>query len=188
MKKIFLALLLLVVLATFLDSCKKNPNDPLISFRTRKARVVGEWKAETGSLTFGDDINQTKYSVNGSTYTAYDDWGGSATGSAVVTYTFEKDGKFSCHINFGGFIVSREGQWNFTGGVGENKKNDVIVIHLTSEASGTNAYTFDGNDSDYTYDIEELRHKKLIIKHSDKTYFPDGTWTNYSEYMTLVPR
>jgi len=43
-KYLSIVLLISVVLGTFtLSSCKKGPNDPFISLRSRKARMVGDW-------------------------------------------------------------------------------------------------------------------------------------------------
>ena len=54
----------LFILATFiLVGCKKGENDPLISLKTRKSRLSGEWK-----MSFAEySINDTTYSYDGTT-------------------------------------------------------------------------------------------------------------------------
>ena len=52
MKKSLLALVAISVVASgTLSSCKKGENDPFLSLRTRKARLVSDWKLKDGHAT-----------------------------------------------------------------------------------------------------------------------------------------
>lgn len=56
-KYLSIILLISVVLGTFtLNSCKKGPNDPFLSLRSRKARMVGDWTIQKYSYE-RTDIN-----------------------------------------------------------------------------------------------------------------------------------
>jgi hypothetical protein len=47
----FYYLLVFGLLFLFPAACKKGENDPLISLRTRKDRVAGDWRLTGGSAT-----------------------------------------------------------------------------------------------------------------------------------------
>ena len=62
MKKITLIAAILFS-CIFLDSCKKYPEGPMLSFRTRTARVANTWKV--GSCTInGTDFTSTYTNMN----------------------------------------------------------------------------------------------------------------------------
>jgi hypothetical protein len=44
MKKVFLVMLAALIVIPAFQSCKKGENDPAISFRSRDARLIGNWK------------------------------------------------------------------------------------------------------------------------------------------------
>jgi len=49
--------ILISLLSVFVFSeCKKGEEDPLISLRTRKARVVGKWKIKSGTVKHAGDF------------------------------------------------------------------------------------------------------------------------------------
>lgn len=122
MKKLtnVLAVLSFAVLITpALESCKKGEEDPGLSLRSRKARLVGEWKVsnytETTTYTQNSSTfigpSTTSSSSNGTLKVDYDgenftteniinsSSGGSTNSKSVAKgdfkYTFEKDGTFT---------------------------------------------------------------------------------------------
>jgi hypothetical protein len=80
-------LLLTGLLFSTLQSCKKYPEDPLISFRTRTERVSNRWQVEN-------------YKINGADYTST---------LSDYTETFTNDGNYS--YNWGS--LGGSGTWSF---------------------------------------------------------------------------
>jgi hypothetical protein len=111
MKLIIKTVLILIVVGTGFISCKKGKHDPLLSLRSRGARMVGKWTLESvdgtttqnftstssGSTQISSIGNTVKY--DGSVWTetvqnAQSDGFGSATSTTVTTvktYTMELD-------------------------------------------------------------------------------------------------
>jgi len=171
------------------NSCKKADADPSISLRSRKARVVGEWKASSGSVNFRDNGSSYGYSVTGNTANYYiSGIPASYNETANVTFTFEKDGTCEGAINLGGYLRSFEGDWDFTSGIGEKKSKTQVVIHITRFTNSNGSYVYSGNFYDITYDLEELRHKLMRITYNQKETYPNGDQYEYSESWELEPR
>ncbi|MEI6022118.1 MAG: DUF5004 domain-containing protein [Bacteroidota bacterium] len=57
-KTILLAILATFITITLLSSCKKYVDGPMISLRTKKARVTGDWKLESATSN-GTDITSS---------------------------------------------------------------------------------------------------------------------------------
>ncbi len=91
MKTLKNILLLSLLIALFLPACKKYPDGPSISLRSRKGRLAGDWKLE-------------KFLFNGTDMTS---------SAGDVKMTIEKDGKYK--VTIGSF--SDEGTWE----LGEDK-------------------------------------------------------------------
>ena len=87
-------LALLAMLAFgLLFSCKKGENDPFISLRSRKARIVGEWKLQKGfEKTTGTYPEAIVYGETTGTKT---DDSGTRNFTYFKEYTFKKDGNYS---------------------------------------------------------------------------------------------
>ena len=150
MKKVILFLLAVILTGIGFYGCKKGPNDPTISFKSRKSRVTGDWKLTSGSETY----------ANGSTIETRNDDGDNQTvsdGSSsyidvhTLSYTMDKKGTYKTQEHREHKVVdkdiplptyttttttttddSRTGTWNFTGGIGEYKnKSQLALTELT---------------------------------------------------------
>lgn len=165
-------------------SCKKTDNDPLISLRSRKARVIGEWTAESGKIS-GDGY---VYTINGNTFIYNEQGYSQLTGAAAVSFLFEKDGKCEVVINLSSYLLRYEGYWNFTGGVGEVKNKTQIVIHFTKVKSSSGTYTYTGNRTNITFDIVECRNKKLRLSLIDEGAKDGQSIFEYRESWDLVQK
>jgi hypothetical protein len=149
MKKIILSIASLIALSIVTSSCKKGDGDAFLSLRSRKARVVGEWKAtkfeeknsssttsvsggitttssSTGEIKLEGDkftVVMTETDENGDVTTI------NASGTGTLTLKFEKDGTFSNTRNFSGSgtIASQGGSANLT---------------MTSDGSSSGTWTF----------------------------------------------
>jgi hypothetical protein len=187
MKKPLRTLMLLLVCAAAFNSCKKNPDDPGISFRTRKARVAGEWKVESGTIKYGPDGDQIVYTITGNTVKVETNCC-IGSGTSSINFSFDKKGQASSSIILSGYVSKWSGTWNFTGGIGDQKKKDQIVVTVTSTDDGSGASTYSGNQVFYTFDIDELRHKKLRMHMSYKVKDASGDDYSYYESWTLIPK
>lgn len=188
-------LLLFVVLIGTLSECKKGEDDPFISLRRRKARVVGDWKLTSGtSLSTSNSSNssstdaytytETSYSYNGTDVNN----GNTTTSSDAGVYSykikFEKDGKFSATEVQGSDFTTYSGVWNFTHGVGEYKNKEQIALTIRSYiTSGGSSGTYTGKDADFSMTIKELRNKKMVIYTDDTNSGTNSSGTNKSEIV-----
>ena len=157
MRSKILNLLILVSVLFSLSAClKKGKDDPLISLRTRKARIVGKWKLVSGVKTitsFPSFKSTTEYTNKKYTQS----YSGSAqidSGDVIYTIEFEKNGNVKEYRQLEysdrhGIV----GTWNFTGGIGDKKNKEEIVLHDPRV----------NFPSDIVYTIKELRNKKLVL-------------------------
>ncbi len=83
----------LLITGTLFQSCSKFTDGPLISLRTKKQRIVGEWKIEY-SVNLKTNV---KHSAD------YDAW----------IFSIKKDGSFTNTIYYGDTETSINGSWIF---------------------------------------------------------------------------
>jgi hypothetical protein len=174
-----------IIVPTVFTGCKKGENDPFLSLHSRKGRVAGEWKVTAGSGTSTDNSGTTSWTYDGATKTETQG-SSSSTTNVTMDYTFEKDGTFtSTEVETGTFgsqtytiTTTTEGMWNFTGGVGEVKNKEQMVMTTTkvtqvsaaggSSTSSTTSYT--GNSGNpMVFEIDELKNKEMIITWKSST-------------------
>jgi len=179
MKKIF-SVLLMLTLCIVAIQCKKGEDDPLISLRSRKARVTGDWSLTSGTMTGGyrtgnlsstSSVIMTQNAYSG-TYTYVNgSWSQTNTQAGIYKYsiTFNKDGSFTSTEIFDTDIVIVSGTWNFTDGIGDSKKREQIVLFLKSSTgiSGSTTLSYTGNKVYMTFNIKELRNKKMVLTRTE---------------------
>jgi len=124
--KLAVFILLVTLMIPIIQSCKKYPDGPMISFRTRTERVANTWKVDN-------------YKKNGTDYT-------SLMGGYTETYT--KDGNYS--YSWGNFAGT--GKWAFQNHDSEIKLNGInnqssqTLVILKLEETQFWYYYMDGND------------------------------------------
>jgi hypothetical protein len=191
LKRASKSLLLLAFATVFLSNCKKGQDDPTISLRTRKARLVGEWNFQSGNASF--TYNEAKKAPYNEYFaltstdllltTTYS--GGQPvvyTGSYKLHITFTKDGNCQLDEVFASNVARLTGTWNFVSGIGKSKNKESIVIDLDQAANGS-PYTglFCKSRMQIIYDLQELRNRRLVLKAEDKLYAnSDGNYTSHS--------
>lgn len=190
-----------VVLTTSIgfNGCKKGEDDPFLSLRSRKARVAGEWTVSESEMTQSSSGSNGVFTMNvdfdGSTVTqVVNDDGQRYTFlfSQKETYVFEKDGKYEHEqiqtYNGEKFTVNETGTWNFTGGVGEEKRKSKMLLTVSTikqtSPNGVSNYTFSGSNST-TWELTELRNKKMVAKLEATSSGPEGT-NSLSGTITLT--
>ena len=176
-----LSILLLFGGIMVLDGCKKGDNDPLISLRTRKQRLSGEWKMTEGTWSEAD----TTWTYDGTNLIK--SVSGVAGDPLEVTYEyeFETDNKFKSSVvtNFpaGWFGVgtaaftrteSIDGGWNWAGGDNDSRYkskllllSEIIQTVNSNDGSNIDATNIEGQNEGIVYDLDELRHDKMVWKY-----------------------
>lgn len=195
MKLLTKTILSSVLISVLFSTCKKGEDDPFFSLRTRKNRVVGEWKLKSGRYTI--NTQEPGYSPEGETYEfseshftyALDIPGSIYTGVAEGPYSrtikFTKDGKVNIQENIDGYYTVIDGTWDFNDGIGEAKKKQFINIHVITYNSGSGTYSYSGNQTDLTFEITELRNKKMVLYSKNSTTEPDGSQKTTTEKIEL---
>lgn len=157
--KSFRPILFLFSLVFLLGCFKKGADDPVISLRSRKARITGNWVMISGKRT----NNQGQFQSVEFTYTkdkyivvTIDPSGRRMyEGAASFNLKLNKDGSFeelkTLSLNSNNLIL--KGNWNFTGGIGSVKNKEQLLIHYEGTTSNV----------DILYNIRELRNNKLSL-------------------------
>lgn len=190
-------LILFAFIITNLASCKKGEDDPFLSVRTRKSRVVGDWTVKSGTMVYSYSNQNSSSSDNvtfsGIAYTdvsssTYNNTTTSVTNTGTFSYkiNFVKDGSFKMTQVFDGSTYITNGFWNFTSGIGKLKNKEQIVLNVTSQVDGNSGNTsvFTGNKSTMTFNIRELRNKKMVLT-SEDTSVDTGTTNSTKEEYTF---
>jgi len=179
MKKIF-AVLLMLTLCIVAIQCKKGEDDPLISLRSRKARVCGDWSLTSGTMSqssrYGNIVSSTNMIMTQYAYSGTNTYVNGSfsqttpyTGTYKYSITFDKDGSFSATEVYDGEVQITSGTWNFTDGVGDAKKREQIVLFFKSSTgiSGSTTLSYSGNKVYMTFNIKELRNKKMVLTRTE---------------------
>lgn len=186
MKKNQLVLNILICgMLLLLTNCKKGEEDPTISFKTRKARVTGDWHLKTGTTSL-TEMDKTKgYSTllqfDGSGYTRTETpIGGTPTiyiGKYSMRISFKKDGSFSLAEIINGDNLMASGTWNFTSNIGKYKNKECIVVAISAvTGGGTNGHLINKYSTEFVYQIVGLEDKEMKIECSNPIYIDaDGS-------------
>lgn len=152
------------------NSCKKGEDDPRISLRTRKARLCGEWRLVSGSMSFNSDSYAQKFEFDGSNFTEYDTYTGGYPvvykGKYVLNLNIKKDGTFALSEAAGSNALDASGTWRFNSGVGKRKSKESVIFDITTVNSGniSDKHVFNYNSSSFSYSIKGLRNKELHLE------------------------
>jgi hypothetical protein len=187
--------ILVLIAAVFIIapvSCtRKGDGDPLISLRSRKARLDGKWKIVSGKGS--TEINQTNQAwLYDGTTQIYSS--GNVT-DYVVTHNVEfgKDGRYEWKkveeipVSGGLSTIIETGTWNFKSGKDDTKRKELIVLqpeHVFPFVSGS---TF---PLERVFELHTLRNDKVVMKRSFASFNYNGydpTALVNSEEWTLEP-
>jgi len=150
MKKILAFTLLSALSISLFDSCKKGEDDPLISLRSRKARMAGEWTVSEleSSNSFTSNTN---------------DNGSSSASSSSFTNSFD------------GQNMTETGTWTFNGQSNPSEKKGTASIKYTFDKDGTytSERTEDLKEETTQQDSFGSDKTTTITKNTTKT---TGTW------------
>jgi hypothetical protein len=186
MKKVnkFLIVMLIAFMALpVLNSCKKGADDPGISLKSRKSRLVGEWTLESGTKTYvmGGTTATMTYTNTMVTIS----YGGSTdTYQYTEKVEFMKDNSFKTTIMYDGDLEVTEGYWTFMDGYDEIKNKECIVIRVNSylDPGGSTLFTGDQMPASVLR-FRKLSSKETIID-AEGTETSGGSTYSYTSTMT----
>lgn len=173
MKKYLWSIAVSFLVLLVCDSCRKGPEDPLISFRSRKNRMTGQWKIVSGYEKYirinSNSISSTTISDN----TYFKTTSGKITESGTITieYYFEKNGTYRFlrteqHDGSSDTIIAK-GLWSFLN-ANENRKNKEAIIlsqikYYLSAGAIKNHDSYATNNTGIIWTVQRLKNKSLII-------------------------
>jgi hypothetical protein len=202
---VFLFAFAIISMAVFFDACKKGPEDPFLSFRSRKARMIGEWTASKYFVNGVDQLIDVDYDSTAMTLPCAPAPTPAITYYTITTitrnnsyrYNFQRNGDFSYTFNyFDNYNVNRQID---TGKAAFNCKDD----NYDSEDSNfvnTGTWEFGGgvgaarnkeqlvlidpyNNFSTTWDIVMLKNKMIKLK---RIFINSGN-ADQVEELTLIP-
>jgi hypothetical protein len=185
-------ILLIGAVILFFSECKKGEDDPSVPLRTRKNRLVGEWRMTSGmaAYTISKVYNET-YSFDGSKVRINVTLSGNPVvylGNYLLNLKVSKNGTFQLNEIRSSSVLSAEGTWNFNTGVGEDKKKEDVIFFINKVSSGSTwNHLFNRTSANFVYKIKELRNKKLVIQSSGKIYTVEsGDYIDFSTEYTFI--
>lgn len=187
MKKLLIAV---IVLATF-AGCKKGENDPFLSFRSRDARVVGEWKVSSYAYdeasVNGNNTTTVKVAYDGSNYSSTNSNANPPVDKGTYAIMFEmlKDGtlKYTQTRTEGNSSATtvQEGNWAWM----DSRKNKSIINLSVSGDQINNNYIQGG-----TYIVDQLKNKEIVLTQAFSNSFESsgaaGTKISFKSNSTLT--
>jgi len=191
MKKVnkFLIVALIAFMAMpVLNSCKKGADDPGISLKSRKSRLVGEWTLQSGTKTYVFS-GQTATMTFTNTMVTISYGGSTFTYQYTEKAEFMKNNTFKTTVMYDGEIEVTEGYWAFMEGYDDLKNKECIVIRVKSylDPNGATLYTGDEMPAS-VWRFRKLSSKETIID-AEGTETSGGSSTySYTSTMTYTKK
>lgn len=188
--------LLFLLCIPLLFSCQKGEDDPVISLRTRKARLSGEWKvvsyqAELDGLEISYEGGEINYR-RGDTFDLSIPFTWTAVFDKEGTYHFIQTSDYPADTANEAPVAytltgEEKGIWEFTGGNNAPSKSQLLLmateIRSTRSDQGSNieVVTIDQPHQGDVYDIRELSNKDLVLTYEETVAFAFGKAVNKAE-------
>jgi hypothetical protein len=191
------ALMLLLLTAGVLVGCRKGEDDPWLTFRGRKARLVGKWSVTSGMVQRGAEfttpegnqvvgtstsrysetaVEQTNFysRVQGDvTWSQTGDFSGKVEIFRDGTYSMSVSEKFKVgdanEVNNGGTYT---GLWTLTGGnKGNNvRKREQLMLQQVSYTPVTGTGELNTNPvPSALYHLKQLKHKEIVLTYENNS-------------------
>ena len=158
--------MVIIIAAPVITSCKKGEEDPFLSLKSRKARLVGEWKLVSGTQAYTSNGVDVRVTYSGSIASFVADFG---VGSYpyVETMTFGKNNEFKKETIDNGKIRQYEGFWSFMNGNDEIANKECIVVRKTKSFINDKLNIFSGDNMPVTVlRLLKLSSKEIILEYS----------------------
>ena len=180
----FNLLLFIIIIVVFtMSSCKKGEDDPFISFRSRKARITGEWNLKSGIIVIKDHgLEET------ATYDGTYQYTPSYTHIYKEKWILNRNGTFQLNIDKLYENTTLEGSWSFGNKDKEFelKNKESVIFRVTysnvisATTGGSHSETYTGTSCPvYSYIILQLKNKIMTIKIEESTTF--NSWYTSTE-------
>ena len=175
--------MVIIIAAPAITSCKKGEEDPFLSLKSRKARLVGEWK-----LVSGTEVTNSNEIVKQTTYT-----GSTATETVgplqetyiyVETLTFGKNYEYKMELLDDGDICKYEGFWAFMKGYDEIANKECVVVRIGKVLEAGNFTELTGEMMyPEVFRFLKLSSKEVVIE-SEGTFVYAGNTYSYTSTKT----
>jgi hypothetical protein len=163
MKKLLAIAAILMTSVILFDGCKKGPEDPFISFKSREKRMIGKWKVVEFKINGEDTLETTwsdpdvqavppscgtkkvSYNYTNDTRFNFDKNGRydvTTKIKTIQTITYTSPGT-SCQNTTNTLLDTKavsKGLWNFVGGVGSIKNKEQLVLTESEDGVLGNVY------------------------------------------------
>ncbi|MCE3226283.1 MAG: hypothetical protein K0S32_834 [Bacteroidetes bacterium] len=190
-------LIIIILSSLIFTTCKKGPDDPQISLRTRKARVVGEWRMKSGTASItleetGEPPFNQAHQFDGSNSTINQTESGNVAyiykSTYILSVKFNSDGTFEMNEAYIGKPLTATGHWNFGGRVGDVKNKEEIIMVIDKVSNGdTDGHIFNKWGSEFVYKIVGLHNKEMKIESGSKPYMnANGDAITIETHYTLT--
>ncbi len=167
------ALLLLISVAFAFQGCKKGENDPFLSFRSRDARLIGDW-----DLSGMEDVSITTRTSSGNT-TVITTTSSYSSGTATTTVSPGNNppsiSKFNMKLK-----IEKRGEITFTleniditkgTSVGTNETKGTWTWNSTAKRKSAVVLTFNDQVANAmlggTWMVDQLKNKEIVFKRVD---------------------
>ncbi len=197
MKKIQQLLLIVIIIGFILPSCKKGDDDPLISFRSRKARLTGEWKLKDGKEEIiNNDTTETVY-LNGVTaHVVITKENGAVVDNFTDDFTelwiINKDYSFEITKKYSYLRVILSGNWSFNYADKKmklkNKESFTFKItNMTYNYTTNSLYDFSNTYLGFDcptliYSIDKLTNNEIVVSYTGESIYESSIGKTNSTY------
>ncbi|MGL5888750.1 MAG: hypothetical protein ACRC3B_02625 [Bacteroidia bacterium] len=168
------------LLITPFGCTRKGDGDPLVSLRTRKARLDGVWKIVSGKGSYRINSTDEAWTYDGSSF-IYSS-GNIQTPGQSNKVEFGKDGHYEWTTlinmpNSGGpMTIVETGRWNFKTGKDDSKRKEEIIL----QPEHVFPYPQNGQlPFERVFELQTLRNEKVVLKRSYAIF-------NYQGYDPLA--
>lgn len=177
-----------------LGSCKKGEDDPMLSLRTRRARMEGDWRLEKATVTITtvdfanaarlNDVFQISNSKATLTETGPGITANTYTGAYFLHFKCNSDGTYTISEQLGVKNISYGGSWAFNSKSGSEKNKESATFRITDVSTGVTSgiFLFNQSATNFTYHIRELRNKKLVLNVGSTIY--ENATSSYRQQMS----
>jgi len=199
MKRNFLIISTIILLFSFLNSCKKGEDDPFLSLLTRTQRLTGTWTLKSADYSKTEKIGnwyiaKYHYIYDGSKYSKETSYNDTIINTETYTYTekieFKKNGIYFKNYSNNGDNFTEEGMWTWIkkNKDSELKDKEAILITITKEidAYGTESYSGVSNYPDDMMVFKKLTNKEFVIHFDYSHSNEDGEIASYTGTMTYI--
>lgn len=192
MSKIIYTAFCLFLLISLISACKKGEDDPFLSLRSRKVRLVGEWTLKSGTYkALNQGATTTGGYANGreDRVTIYYAPSDTLVSSKLYkqTYAFEKDGSYQKTTVSETGTATEEGVWSFVQrSKSDDLKNKEAILLSPRKFTGQGNETVFGGSSDaVVYVLTQLKNKRMVWSASFSREEPGSYAESVDETFTF---